>query len=433
MSTDAPAPSMPIVQFQLPTSNVVAPPVLRSPVLDHIGQLAENSDSRSGLSCFALLDPQGQEGAKAEAAKLLPQMLDNTELFLSFGSEAVETLNQLFDVILKEIEPTDSAELKALMRKLNDRMREAKDNYDVTDPKVREQFEKWSNGVRGLFRRGKTMIDMLLEDIRSIEGNLDKIIDSVNAKERQMLDNIGIYDRLYYTNEAEIQKLISFIAIMEAVRDLAAEQAEAIKVDPTDQQERPALERKRLLAEFSINMDIRVAEFKNRLFVAFSTAPQVTNMRTLDVGLATKLRTLTMLVIPSMKGQLIQWRTMLQALEGAEMEQAIAESANEWILGFANEGAITMPMIAEAVHKPTLAISTITGVANAIQQQATGIISALEAGGEQRQLSSVAIANAQVAMQKSADGVSDAIVDQVLKKSSEHVPEVDAIVAEATA
>lgn len=419
--------------FQIPAAEAALPVPSQpeAPLTGYIGTQAATGEARKQLICHQLLSPESLEKAAGEAAALLPQMLGNTELFLSYGSKEVAELNQLIDRMLKDVGRTDSAEIKALMKRLNDRMRETKSDYDPSDPAVREKFEKWSKGVRGFLHRGKTMLEMLIEDIRSIEGQLDKIVDTVNDKERQMIRNILLYDELYRQNEAEIQNVMYVIAVMELIAELAGQQAEAIVVDPDDPQQHEAAERKRVLSEFASNMSIRIAEFKNRLFIGWATSPQVSTMRTLDVGLATKLRTLTIIVIPSMKGQLVQWRMMLQSLEGAEIEQAIAASANEWVGGYAKALTASVPLIMQAIQDPTLTVETINGVADEIGAQAQLVIKGFEEGERKRTAVDNAIAESAVEIRKASRELTDAIVDHIVAQASTKA-DVDSTAVEVT-
>ena len=52
---------------------------------------------------------------------------------------------------------------------------------------------------------------------------------------------------------------------------------------------------------------MRTGEFKQRLFVAWATSPQVRNIRTISYGLGQRLGLLITLTIPVFKLTVVQW------------------------------------------------------------------------------------------------------------------------------
>jgi uncharacterized protein YaaN involved in tellurite resistance len=414
--------NQPSFQIQFPVApnaqpQLVVPPQPASPGDQYLKQVAQSSDARTALVCKDLLSPQGRQQAEEWAQQLYPQMLANTQVFMSFGQDAIAEMNSLIDSLLKEVEPVDIPELTAMMRQLNDEMRNIRKKYDVSDDRVRERLEHWTGGIGRFFGHARSLIEALMEDAMSLEQQLDRVTGQLGGKEQQIVRNVHIYDSLYETNEAEIQKLISAIAVMELIRELAASDAAAIVVDAADQADHEKSERKRMLAEFANNMDTKIAEYKNRLFVGWTTSPQVTNMRTLDVGLAQRLDLLINLTIPTMKGTILQWRMLIQAEQGVQMEQVVAGAANEWLTAYTAAGAQAVPLIAQGVQTPTLTPQSITAMAAAIEQQANGIINAYNDGKVKRAEADNAIVEAQKVIADSTNRVSDAIVNKYVEET----------------
>lgn len=417
MSTNQPSfaiqfPAAPDAQPQL-----MVPPQPASPGDQFLRQVAQSADSRTALVCKDLLTPQARQQAEQWAQRLYPQMLANTEIFMRFGQDAIAEMNSLIDALLKEVEPVDIPQLTAMMRQLNDEMRDIRKKYDVSDDRVRQRLEHWTGGIGRFFGHARSLIEALMEDAMSLEQQLDRVKGQLGGKEQQIVRNVHIYDRLYETNETEIQNLISAIAVMELIRDLAATEAAGIVVDTTNQADHEKSERKRMLAEFANNMDTKIAEYKNRLFVGWTTSPQVTNMRTLDVGLAQRLDLLINLTIPTMKGTILQWRMLIQAEQGVQMEQVVAGAANEWLTAYSAAGAQAVPLIAQGVQTPTLTPQSITAMAAAIEQQANGIIDAYNEGKVKRAEADKAIVEAQRVIADSTNRVSDTIVNKYVDET----------------
>ncbi|MBE3558506.1 MAG: toxic anion resistance protein [Ktedonobacteraceae bacterium] len=396
---------------------LAVPPKPQSQADDFMRTLAGTSDTRKALVCKDLLSPDSLRSANQLAEQLFPQMLANTQIFMDFGKDAIAGMNSLIDYMLKSVEPVDIPELTAIMRDLNEEMRKIRGKYDISDSRVREKLQNWGKGIGRFFGRVRSLVEALMEDAMSLEQQLDKVKATLSGKEQQLIRNVHLYDQLYMTNEQEIMKVISAIAVMELIRDLAIQEGVDIVVDPANQADRPKAERKRLLAEFVRNMEIKITEYKNRLFVGWTTSPQVTNMRTLDVGLAQKLDLLMNLTIPVMKGTILQWRMMIQAQQGAAMEQVVAQAANEWLTAYSSAGAQAVPLIASAVETPSLTPQTIAAMAGAVEQQSQAIINAYEEGKRRRAETDTAIVTAQRVIAGATARVNDAVINDLVQKA----------------
>jgi len=419
----------PAFQVQFPmvpgaSETISVPPPPQGQADTFFKQAAATPKTRESFSCKSLLAGESLEHAQGYARQLYPQMLSNTQIMMDFGKDAVAGMNKLIDTLLREVGPVDIPELTAIMRNLNNEMRKVRGKYDVSDSRVRERLENWGKGINRFFGQTKSLIASLMEDAMSIEQQLDRVKATLVGKEQQILRNVGMYDQLYRANEQEIMNVIRSIAVMELVRDLAQEEAASIIADPNNQADRDKLERKRLLADFIQNMEIKMTEYKNRLFVGWTTSPQVTNMRSLDVGLAQKLDLLMNLTIPVMKGTIVQWRMMIQAQQGAQMERVVAEAANEWLTAYANAGAQAVPLIANAVQTPSLTPQTISAMAASVEQQTQSIIDAYESGKEKRAESDDAIVKAGRVISAATNKLSTKIIE-------DQQPVVDELVRKA--
>lgn len=401
------------------SKELVVPMEPSAPVSKGLATIVESGSPtrRSELSCSALLQGETRVKAELEAAELLSDMLDNPQIMMTYGLSALQDINALVDRLLHEVEPVKIPELTQLMKDLNDDMRGVQQDYDVSDPKVREKFENWGKGLRGLLQRGKTLIEMLMEDVTSIEKQIDRVGANLRGKQMILMENVGYYDELYKENEAAIKKLIYVIGIMELVRDLAVNQAEAIDVGNADLGDR-GQEQKAQLAEFASNMNVKIAEYKGRLWVAWATSPQVRMLRTMNVGLAGRINEMVNVTIPTMRATIVVWRAMMQAQEAAETNDVVRGSANSWLQSFSSAAAVAVPMIAEEVQTPTITPETVYAMAKSIDEQATGIVTAMENGAKRRAELDKAMVTAKQVLDSSAQKISDALVDQVIDQAA---------------
>ncbi|GIF98650.1 toxic anion resistance protein [Catellatospora citrea] len=367
------------------------------------------------LVCADLLSPAQREQALALAKQSYPRMLADTDRLAGFGNGAIDQVNTQVQRIFREVGPVKIPELTQIMHEINDRMRDFRRRYDPADPRVREVFDKFMDAVRGVFRKGRDLVEMLFEEARSVEQQLDRIAGTLVEKQQQLKRNVVLCDELYKANEAAISQLVGVIAVMEQIRDLAVAEAASIRVDPADVDRRDKEERLARITEFIQAIEVRISEFQQRLFVAWSTSPQVRNIRSLHYGLGQRLALLVNLTIPTMKLTIAQWGLLLQANQAAQMQQAVADGANEVLSAYAHAAGTGVPQIARLIQTPTIRPETILEVAASIDAQAKGIEDAVRFGQQARAEVVSAIVTAQESMSASSQHLSRTVVDLVTK------------------
>jgi uncharacterized protein YaaN involved in tellurite resistance len=376
---------------------------------------AARSGSPGLLVCAELLTPAQREQAGAVALRLYPQMLANTEQLATFGSSAIEGVNTQVQRIFREVGPVKIPELTAIMHEVNDKMRAFRHKYDPADPRVRETFDKFAEAVKGIFRKGRDLVEMLFEEARTVERQLDRIAGTLAEKQQQLKRNVVLCDELYKANEAAISQLIGAIAVMELVRDAAVTHARAIDVTTADPAQRDREEELARVTEFIAAIEVRINEYQQRLFIAWSTSPQVRNIRSLNYGLGQRLALLVNLTIPTMKLTIAQWGLLLQAEQAAQMQQAVAEGANDVLSAYAAAAGRSVPQIARMIQAPTIRPETILEVAASIEAQAKGIEDAVRYGQQARAEVVEAIVAASQSMSASSQQLSRNVVDLVTR------------------
>lgn len=367
------------------------------------------------LVCKDLLGPAQLQQASSAAKQLYPVMLTNTDQLASFGNAAIDGVNAQVTRIFREVGRVDIPELTGIMHDLNDRMRTFRRKYDPSDPRVRETFDRFADAVKGLFRKGRDLLEMLFEEARTVEQQLDKVAGRLSDKQLQLKRNVVLCDELYKANEAAIGQLIGAIAVMELVRDEALADARSITVTPGAPDERDHQERLSLITDFIQALEVRINEFQQRLFVAWSTSPQVRNIRTLNYGLGQRLALLMNLTIPTMKLTIAQWALLLQANQAADMQQAVADGANDVLSAYAQASRTAVPQIARVIQTPTVRPETILEVADSIDAQARGIEEAVRYGRQKRAEVVTAIATAGESMSQSSQRLSRTVTELVAR------------------
>lgn len=405
-----------------PPLEVAAAPV-ETPVDQGMATLAKTPENRKQLICKDLLQGGTLVQARAEAEKIYLEMLENSQRLMLYGTDAMADVNNLVERILHDIEPTRIPELNGFMKELNANMLSAKRKYDVTDPKVAEKYEEWASGVRKWFRKGVDFVTMMKADIIEIEKQLDKISAELTGRQVDMTRNVALFDVLYEENEKEIGKLIYVIGVMELIVEVATKDLESIQVGDTDLGDR-GQEKRQERVDLITQMQVKIGEYKGRLFIAWATSPQVRMMRALDVGMASKLNELVNGTIPTMKLILAQWRLMAQTMDAATLSAEVQKTANKWTQEFFRNSAVTLPAIAEVIQNPTLTPETIAVVTDSLAQAADGILVAFENGEAKRKELNIAMNTAQGQLADTHQKIDDTVINLVVDSVAEEAPQI---------
>lgn len=399
-------------------------PAATGPADTEVGALARRAASGTNasatLSCLAILTPEQAAQARAVARQQFPVLLADTDQLAVFGDAALAAVNTQVNRVFKEVGPVQIPELTTIMHQINDRMRVLRHKYDPADPRVREAFDRFWDAVRGVFAKGRDIVEMLFEEARSVEQQLDRIAGQLATKQHELKRNVALCDELYKANEASIGQLVGAIAVMEAMATEAASAQEAIVVDPDDPDRRSKQEQRARVTEFMAALATRINEFQQRLFVAWSTSPQIRNIRALHFGLGQRLALLVNLTIPTMKLTIAQWALLMQADQAAQLQQAVSDGANEVLSAYAAASGQAIPRVARQMQTPTLAPRTILDVADSLDRQATGIEDAVRYGEQARREVVAAILVAQESMAASSAKL-DATVADLVHRAAEPV------------
>ncbi len=385
--------------------------------------LAPSPDQREQLVCQRLLVGKTLAQAQAEAADLVPKIQENTAVLTVLGTDELEAVNRLTERMLSERPPVDVPELRQAMKDLGRKMRGMGRDYDPSDPHVLEKYERAKGGILARLHLGRTFLEEFLDDIRSLQQQFDRILQTLEGKQHQLLRNVTYYDEFYQLNEQEIVSLIYVIGVMEIVRDMVAEEASRIVIGDSSKGDRGAEEQARL-SDLISHLDSKIIAFKGRLWVAWAMAPQIRNMRTISVGLSARIDQTVDLTIPTMKSTIVIWLTLSEAQQAEQFNRAVEDTYNYVVGQFAAAAKATVPAMASALATPALNPATVVAWSESLSAQADGIIQAIELGHQKRaELEAAMIAGKQV-IDEATQRVNKAHLEHVLAAAQEPLPEI---------
>jgi uncharacterized protein YaaN involved in tellurite resistance len=375
-----------------------------------------SSGSPLAMVCRDMLDAPTRAAVEAKAKELVPTLYGDDNALGTFGNEAVEEINRLVRSMLTDLgKAADVPELTALTNELDDRLRGFTRKYgdDAAIRDARETYEGLKGRITDFFNKFRNMLHMLLKDAKGLEEYLDSLKADLIEKQGELRVNVARCNEIYSSNETAIRNLVVYIAIMECLWDEANAAKDAIVIDEADPQVREKREERDRLVGWIGQLEVRTGEFKQRLFVAWATAPQIRNIRSISWGLAQRLGLLVNLTIPVFELTVVQWAMALQANEAAETAQAVQDTNQRAMEAWAQASGQLVPAAAKVVQAPSMDPSAIVAVAQSLQEQAEGFVTAYREGREKRARMEDAMMRAAQVIALSQDKAAAAIADLV--------------------
>lgn len=412
--------------FPEPTEQLPVPAEPQGVVSTGLAAYADPT-KRTELMCYQTFNSGMLAQAKKEAAELMPTMRDDSAAFIDYGVKAMADLNQLVDRVLKEVQPIRIPEAQQGMQELKRKMRAAQGKYDLSDPKTQERLQKaatlagkprkWLHRAGDVWSEFKASTEDIIRQIDSLEADL-------SGRAIQLARNAEFCVQLYNQNEVEIQNLVYVIGVMELVLELAQQQAQKVPDDDPNDVSKKNSELKGKYADLIRALDVKIGEYKSRMFVAWASAPQLRMMRQMDVDMAMKMHTLVQSALPTTKLVLVQWRMMLQGEENAKISEGVQDFTNDMVTSYFKSAAQVMPQIAQSVQRQTITPETVNSVVESLCTMVDGINDAYVNGQRNRQVMDQTMIQAQKQLTNLKDKADDAVINNIIgtAASAVHVP-----------
>jgi len=394
----------------------------QTPTTDAVSRALDTSTPTLAVSgptamvCRDMLDAPTRAAVETKAKQLFPVLYADDNALGVFGNEAVEAINSLVSGMLSDLgSAADVPELTALTNELDDKLRGFTKKYgsDANIAEAREAYASLRGKILDFFNKFRNMLEMLLKDAKGLQKYLDSLKADLIEKQGELRLNVARCNEIYSSNETAIRNMVVYIALMECMWDEAEAAKSAIVIDDADPQVRERREERDRLVAWIGQLEVRTGEFKQRLFVAWATSPQIRNIRSISWGLAQRLGLLVNLTIPVFELTVVQWAMALQASQAADTAEAVQETNQHALEAWAQASGALVPAAAKVIQAPSMDPSAIVAIAQSLQEQADGFVEAYKEGREKRAAMEAAMMRAAQAIALSQDKAADAIAQLV--------------------
>lgn len=395
----------------------------KGPVEAYVSHTLETGQE---LSCRSALDPATLEQVREKSAAFFPKLLDNPALLLKFGVDALDGVNSSVDRIADAQGDIFIPEVDKMTKEMSRIASDFSSKYKPSSTKGRDATIKLKDFLNDLFAQGKDILEQLKIDSMNARERLDRVAAQLVVHEDKLIMNAEHCKELYEANERSILQLIGVIAMMEEMRDLAKVRAGELQRKRDEEiegsvQQRLYEEQLTKVTTLIMNFDVRINEFMQQLYMAWTTAPQIRNIEGISFSLAQRVTLLRTLTLNTLKRTITQWGTVKIAESSSRVVDDISAFTNEVMQQFAAETSQSIPEIQRAIQNPTLTSETILLIADSIVAQHEGMVAAVREGEQKRRESSAAILTAKVRFTASGQAVNDELIAMATKADRDHL------------
>lgn len=357
------------------------------------------------VSFLAQLTPEQQTGIRAKAPQLVDNFLANQNALLDFGKEAVEEVNATVNHILSEQKKIEIPQVDELLANTNRELNGFVAKYKDISTSV--ELEKKPGFFQRLFKQAKNDLQEFYFDSQTIEKKMDSMAASVVKQEEVLARNIVSAELLIENNTKSIENLVGVIAFIEATGQEAAERAiqaqeQIANLAPTTVEYQVASEKLARVTEVANILEQQHSEYMSRLYVAWTTTPQMRNLVKVSSDMKQRLGMLRRNTIPTMKLSIAQLGILQQSIKSSQTADAIVNANNAALQMLADTSKEAIPMMERIAQNPTLSVASVTKLAESLVAQNNGIIAAIDEGRQKRR-------ELEAAIVRSAETINDSV------------------------
>ena len=242
----------------------------------------------------------------------------DTNLVFSYGAAAQQGISQFSDSALKNVHTHDLDKVGDMIGDLVVELR----GFDADDED--------GKGIFGFFKRKSQSVAALKARYTSIEGNVNKICESLEKHQIQLLKDIAMLDKLYDQNLMYFKELSMYIAAgKKRLEEFRAGEVKAA-YDKAQQSGLPED------AQAAKDLSDKADRFEKKLYdleltrnISIQMAPQIRLIQSSNQLMAEKIQTSLINTIPLWKNQMVLSLGIAHTQEAMEAQRAVNDLTND--------------------------------------------------------------------------------------------------------
>ena len=245
--------------------------------------------------------------------------LTNSTMILQYGSAAQKKLSDFSEGALESVRTKDLGEVGDM---ITDLVVELK-GFDVDEEK---------KGFLGFFKKTTNRLAGLKTKYDKAEVNVNKIVDSLEGHQVQLLKDIALMDQMYERNMANYKELSMYILAgkkkLEDVRqNVLPQMIEKAKETGAQEDHQAAND----MAAFCDRFEKKLHDLELTRMVSLQMGPQIRLVQNNDTLMAEKIQSTITNTIPLWKSQMVLALGMEHSIQAMKAQREVSDMTNEML------------------------------------------------------------------------------------------------------
>ena len=257
------------------------------------------------------------EEEKAQVESFVKQIhLKDSSSILQYGSSVQHKMADFSEGTLEKVKTKDLGEIGDLLTGV------------VTELKHFDEEE--AKGIGGFFKKKAAKAESLRLRYDKAENNIEKIANSLEQHQIQLMKDSALLDKLYELNKVYFKELNMYIlAGKKKLQEVESEELPALRAKaaqsglPEDAQEVNDLEG--MISRF----EKKIHDLELTRMVSLQMAPQIRMIQSSDVTMSEKIQTTLTNTIPLWKSQMVIALGVEHAGRAAQAQRQVSDLTNE--------------------------------------------------------------------------------------------------------
>ena len=268
-----------------------------------------------------VLDDSFLTDAEKKVVNDFAQQIDltNSTMILQYGSAAQKKLSDFSEGALESVRTKDLGEVGDM---ISDLVVELKD-FDVEEEK---------KGFFSFFKKGSSRLAGLKAKYDKAEINVNKIVESLEGHQVQLLKDIALMDQMYERNMANYKELSMYILAgkkkLNEVRETVLPQMiEKAKQTGAQEDHQAAND----MAAFCDRFEKKLHDLELTRMVSLQMGPQIRLVQNNDTLMAEKIQSTITNTIPLWKSQMVLALGMEHSMQAMKAQREVSDMTNEML------------------------------------------------------------------------------------------------------
>lgn len=277
----------------------------------------EMNHDQSGKSIIASLPKEQQQEVKRIAKEV--SSVDH-QAILKFGMEAQQELSNFSENMLKHVQKNDNTPVGQAIKTLMSRISEMKlDDID----NVNNGFAKMMAQLLGKKQK-------LYKKFKRVEGEIEKISDSLEGHRRLLMKDILMLDKYYEKNKSYYDSLTVYIAAAEyRLEEISKNDKRLLEQQVKNNENGMQVQKLNDLYDFINRLEKRINDLKLSRHLALQAAPQIRLIQQTNQSLVEKIQSSVLTTIPLWKNQVAIAITMNRQKVAIDAQKQVTDATNE--------------------------------------------------------------------------------------------------------